>query len=730
MHLNAIADRTRTHRALLLFGLLGATLLSPVGSLAKLETWRQDTSAAFSKGRRERVVISDGGRVRLGQSSSPVGKLDVEHVWDLARTDQGVIFAATGDAGKVFRRESHDDASWELAFDASDSQAFALTVRADGHVFVGTGPTGQVIDVTDPKHPASRPDPGVQYIWDLAADAKGNIYAATGPTGQLWKLAPDSKWSLELDSKHAHLLCVAIAPDGTVFAGSDGEGLIYRVGPDGKTSVVYDAPQSEVRTLLIAPDGALFAGTATESGGGGGGGSGRASFLLSRDAAPPSGSSPDTSPAQTAAAPDTPTGPGARSGTTSTPSGGSASPRPSSPGDNAVYRIGPDGVPREIFHARALIYALAWQDDRLLIGTGPEGQLYEVRGLGEESAPIARLDNGQILSLLADPQGELFLGAGDPGVVVRLAPGSVARGTLTSDVHDSKLISRFGALTWQAKLPPGTSVAIQVRTGNLGEPDSTWSEWSAEQTDPANSRALVPTGRFVQYRAILSTRDPRVTPELRSVSLRYQTANLPPEITKIDVPDVSASEGTTRQTRLTLRWDVTDPNGDDLNHTLHVRKEGWPDWVRLGDEPLTSSSYEWDTTSMPAGIYRVRVTSTDRPSNNPADALSRDRESEPFVVDHEAPTVTATPRPSSVTVTLKDNLTRLVKAAYALDGGDWTPIFPEDGLFDTPCETIAITLPDLKPGTHVLVVRATDAAGNVGTGDALIEIPASTPARP
>ncbi|MBV8076091.1 MAG: hypothetical protein JO284_06830, partial [Planctomycetaceae bacterium] len=859
--------------------------------LAKLETWRQDTSAAFSKGRRERVVISDGGRVRLGQSSSPVGKLDVEHVWDLARTDQGVIFAATGDAGKVFRRESHDDASWELAFDASDSQAFALTVRADGHVFVGTGPTGQVIDVTDPKHPASRPDPGVQYIWDLAADAKGNIYAATGPTGQLWKLAPDSKWSLELDSKHAHLLCVAIAPDGTVFAGSDGEGLIYRVGPDGKTSVVYDAPQSEIRTLLIAPDGALFAGTATESGGGGGGGSGRASFLLSRDAAPPSGSSPDTSPAQTAAAPDTPTGPGARSGTTSTPSGGSASPRPSSPGDNAVYRIGPDGVPREIFHARALIYALAWQDDRLLIGTGPEGQLYEVRGLGEESAPIARLDNGQILSLLADPQGELFLGAGDPGVVVRLAPGSVARGTLTSDVHDSKLISRFGALTWQAKLPPGTSVAIQVRTGNLGEPDSTWSEWSAEQTDPANSRALVPTGRFVQYRAILSTRDPRVTPELRSVSLRYQTANLPPEITKIDVPDVSASEGTTRQTRLTLRWDVTDPNGDDLNHTLHVRKEGWPDWVRLapgsvaqgtltsdvhdsklisrfgaltwqaklppgtsvalqvrtgnlgepdstwsdwsaeqtdpsharalvplgrfvqyratlstrdphvtpelrsvslryqtanlppeitkvevpdvsasdgttrqtrltlrwdvtdpngddlnhtlhvrkegwpdwvrlGDEPLTSSSYEWDTTSMPAGIYRVRVTSTDRPSNNPADALSRDRESEPFVVDHEAPTVTATPRPSSVTVTLKDNLTRLVKAAYALDGGDWTPIFPEDGLFDTPCETIAITLPDLKPGTHVLVVRATDAAGNVGTGDALIEIPASTPARP
>ncbi len=64
-----------------------------------------------------------------------------------------------------------------------------------------------------------------------------------------------------------------------------------------------------------------------------------------------------------------------------------------------------------------------------------------------------------------------------------------------------------------------------------------------------------------------------MTPELRSVALRYQTANLAPEITKIDVPDVTRSDGATRQTRLTLRWDVTDPNGDDLNSHL-ARPQG------------------------------------------------------------------------------------------------------------------------------------------------------------
>src|SRR6185312_13322211 len=164
-------------------------------------------------------------------------KLDAARVWDLARTAQGVVYAATGDGGKVFRREGNDESPWTVAYDAGDTQALSLAVLPDGQVFVGTGPTGQVVNVTDPKHAASRPDKGVQYIWDLAADGKGNLYAATGPTGELWKRSPSGAWSRLLDSKHSHLLCVAVAPDGTIYAGSDGEGLVYRVRPDGKTSV-------------------------------------------------------------------------------------------------------------------------------------------------------------------------------------------------------------------------------------------------------------------------------------------------------------------------------------------------------------------------------------------------------------------------------------------------------------------------------------------------------------
>lgn len=728
MRRNAPAGRVARRTAVL--GLVcAATVLSArLPALAKLEVWREESASAFARGRRERLVIADNGRVRLGHSLKPLGSVDAARVWDLARGSKGELYATTGDEGKVFRRDPKDDSAWTLAYDAGDSQVLSVVTGPTGQAFVGTGPSGLVVDLVDPKHPSSRPHLGVQYVWDLALTPNGDLYAATGPTGQLWKRAGDGSWSLILDSKHSHLLCVAVAHDGSVYAGSDGEGLVYKVAPSGKVSVVYDAPQNEVRTLLAGADGVIYAGTAAEAGGG----SGRSSLLFQggsmSSSAGPRGADTLTVSAAASPAQDTPQKPepprkdDIRTRSATSPGGGSASPRPVAAGDNAVYRIDRDGVVREVFRAKVLVFALAMQNEKLFVGTGPEGQLYEVRDNGRDTSPVARLDNGQILCLLNEPEGSLLVGTGDPGSVVRLDPGHVSSGTILSDVKDTKLISRFGAVSWRAEQPTGTSVAVQVRTGNVAEPDATWSEWSAEQTDPENAQAQAPAGRFVQYRAKLSTRDPSVSPELYGVSLRYQSANLPPEIVKLDVPDVTALDGATRQNRLTFRWDVNDPNDDELHYTLSLRKEGWPDWVRLNEHPLSEKSFSWDTTSVPAGLYRVRIVACDRPSNNEVETLTRERVSDPFIVDHEPPEVTIKQADRRTSATLKDKLTRIAKAAYALDGGEWSPVFADDGLFDTPSETVTILTPDLKPGTHILVVRATDAAGNVATGDALIEV--------
>ncbi|HZW32992.1 MAG TPA: hypothetical protein VFF52_19915, partial [Isosphaeraceae bacterium] len=65
--------------------------LGPAGflanrALAKVETWRQEGPAAFTKCHRESVVVSDNGRVRLAQAVTAVGSLSAGRVWDLART--------------------------------------------------------------------------------------------------------------------------------------------------------------------------------------------------------------------------------------------------------------------------------------------------------------------------------------------------------------------------------------------------------------------------------------------------------------------------------------------------------------------------------------------------------------------------------------------------------------------------------------------------------------------
>ena len=240
-----------------------ATLAGAVSAWAKLDTWRQEGAAA-SASITASMVISDRGTPAWAKPCCRPGRWPPSGCGTLP----AAVMARSSRppaVGEVFRQSTKE------APDGGDRRGrypgVGLAATPDGKVYVGTGPGGQVIEVTDAQHPSLSSHPKVQYIWDLAADAKGDLFAATGPAGQLWKhyATASGRWI----AKATHLLCVALASDGTVYAGSDGEGLIFRINREGKVSVLYDAPQSEVRTLLLAPDGSLYAGTAAESGGGG-----------------------------------------------------------------------------------------------------------------------------------------------------------------------------------------------------------------------------------------------------------------------------------------------------------------------------------------------------------------------------------------------------------------------------------------------------------------------------
>ncbi len=214
------------------------------------------------------------------------------------------------------------------------------------------------------------------------------------------------------------------------------------------------------------------------------------------------------------------------------------------------------------------------------------------------------------------------------------------------------------------------------------------------------------------------------------MAVRYSTTNLAPEITRLEVPDLNAVN-LDNPKKLKIKWSAVDPNEDELSYTLWVRKEGWSGWVKLEDD-LDKTEYEWDTTTLPSGVYQVKVTASDRRDNPDKEALQAEKISVPFVVCHTAPTVTlkvaglenAAGGGSLVVIEARaaSPLVRLTSASYAVNGKKWINTFPVDGLFDGPSKSFRIKTESLRPGTYVLVLRVKDASGNMGASDVVFTV--------
>ncbi len=714
-----------------LIAVLAVGLLPSVVEAGKVKVWTHDGPAGFEKAQLKGTLLTSEGQVRLSRRLDPLANLDATHVWDLVEDQAGNLYAATGEEGKVYKITP--DGKVSVLFTADDAQVLSLAIASDGTLLAGTGPGGQVvkIDPTTGKNRALFQQPNT-YVWSLAVDGKdGSVYAATGPRGRVYKIAADGTSSVFYQTRQDHVLCLARSGDGNLYAGTDGHGLVYRIDPHGKGFVLFQAPQSEVRRLIVTDD-AVYActsapgkkrtGSAALSGSSGG--LAQAASTAGEPATKVGGATPR------ATKPDEKTADSKSSKTDNKePAKGESAPAPSTPGsgDNSVYRLGKDGSVREVFREKALLLSLARQGGRFLVGAGMGAQLFAFDEASKERTEVVRLDHGQVLSLLPRRDGSLVVGTGDPGQLYVLREEVAGRGTLLSDVLDAKLLSRWGAMTWRAEMPKGSSVKVEVRSGNLSEPDSTWSDW-IEVIGDGNGKITAPSARFLQYRATLvAAADGRTSPSFGTVNVRYQPMNLAPEVTKLDTPDLNAVN-LDNPKKVKLKWTATDPNEDELTFTVLVRKQGWSAWVEV-EEELTKTELEWDTTTTPAGIYQVKIVASDRKDNSESAALTAEKVSPTFVVCNVPPTVTLTVAGLAgdrvgLEATATSPLARIVEASFAINGKNWTPIFPADGLFDGPKETFTFKTASLKPGTYVAMVKTKDAAGNVGTADAVFTVAA------
>jgi hypothetical protein len=701
-------------------------VFADAGQGAKVKVWYHAAQGNHDKAQFKQAVVSSEGALRLSRLVKPFAGIQAMHIWAMVEDKAGNLWVATGDEGKLFKVSPDGKAT--VAYTSTDSQLLSLALAPDGTVFAGTGPHGLIVRIPPQGEAKVLVEDLDNYVWSLDFDpASKMLYAGTGPRGRIYQVTPAGKTSIFYATKKEHILCLARGPGNTLYAGTDKGGLVYRIDSSGKGFVLYDARQGEVRSLLVTTDG-IYAGTSAPVP--------RGSRSLTGTSNNTTLTALDKRPTDQEPAKKTKTKKSAfklvssktslseTEESSSGKNGGAPSASPPSAGDNSIYRIAPDGTVREIFRDKVMVLSMLRHAGRLFAGTGMRGQLFEIDIQSKERSEIARLDNGQIQCLLQRRDGSIVLGAGDPGKLYVLEDEYASRGTVTSGVLDAHIVSRWGTLTWKAGTPAGTNVSVAVRTGNVADPDQTWSDWSAEQTDP-EGHVAAPTARYLQYRVTLASTHARITPELRSLAIRYRNANQAPEITSLDVPDLAATD-LDNPKKLKVKWSALDPNEDELTYDLYVKKEGWKEWVLLEDD-LEKKDFTWDTTNFPSGFYQFKVIASDRRDNAAEEALTGQRISPLVPVSHTPPTVQVKVAGMEGTQaviegTATDPLVRLVDASFTLNGKKGNNVFPTDGLFDSKAETFRFKTDSLRPGTYVLILRVRDAAGNVGSGDVVFSV--------
>jgi hypothetical protein len=174
-----------------------------------------------------------------------------------------------------------------------------------------------------------------------------------------------------------------------------------------------------------------------------------------------------------------------------------------------------------------------------------------------------------------------------------------------------------------------------------------------------------------------------------------------------------------------VRWKAEDPNGDSLETTVEIRGEGDANWVPLGDS-ISQSEFSWDSTALPDGRYRLRLSVTDAADNPAAEALSTSRESELFLIDNAAPAI------SDLAVNLvgdqirvsfeaSDAASRLTRAEYSVNGGDWVPVDPTSKVFDAMSLDFEfdVSVP-AEEGGIVFAIRVYDERDNLAAARSVV----------
>lgn len=703
---------------------------------AATRTWEQTRYDEFEKGVATGVALRSDGKLALAPRFTEIFDAPTAHLWTLARDSKGNLYAAGGPGARVF--QITPDGKKDKFFETDALDIHALAVDGRDHVYAATSPDSKIYRIDPQGRPALFCDAKVKYVWAMAFNSRGELLLATGDKGEILRLDSSGRSSVFFKTDESHIRSLVINNNDEVLIGTDPGGLVMRVAATGASGfVLHQTTKKEVTALALGPDGALYA-----------------AAVGTRTRAAPLPSLPPLAPATPAPVPSAIGAPLAAAPQLPPPAGI----RVSITGGSEVVRISADGSPRRLWSSNDdIVYALGLNPaGRLVIGTGNGGRIFQIESDTVHSL-LLKAAPSQVTALLGGAGGKLFAATGNIGKIYQLGPELEARGAYESDIFDAGVFSRWGRLSWKGTVPGGGSLSVQTRSGNLNAPSQYWSAWSKPVASPEGAPVDSPAARFVQWRAVLETRGSQ-SPLLDSVTLAYQPKNIAPTITEMEMtppnyrfpdppspslapPSLSLPAVGARPSRsapafqstrplnfargyLGVRWLASDENDDQMTCKVEIRGVSEQNWKLLAEE-IDEPQLTWDSTAFADGLYQLRVTVSDSPSNPGNEAWSYSKESEPFHIDNTPPAISpvaaaAESRRLRVRFRAADALTNIKKSEYSVDGSDWRPMLPVTRLFDGRELDYDFLTEEVAGGEHTVAVRVWDANDNLAAAKSVV----------
>lgn len=666
--------------------LFGSLATSTDAEAVGTRTFVLDSLDKMSGGDLKGVAVSSDGGVRAGFTFGNAPIPDSSATFSGVTLSDGTVLVGTSPNGKIFRLNGD---AVSLFADTGTLAVTSIVQSKNGTVFAATMPEGKIFRVSQGKAEPFATLPETSHVWALTTDKNGTgLFAATGPEGKVFHVEANGTSAVYYRSSETHIVSLALADNGDLYAGSSGKGQLYKITGPGRATVLYTMPGEEVKAIVAAKGGVVWA-VSNEYG------------------------EPPEPPKRSPAAGRTPAGP-------------SPATR-GKPGKGNLYRFDAQGRPERMMKHDDTHYLSLALDDKgqPYVGTGANGRVYTV-------------DDAHVITLVADTDerqvgaislvgGKGFIASGNPAVIHRILGKGGADAVWTSKALDATLRARFGVVSWRSSGP----VEISTRTGSTSSPDATWTPWSNPLAAPGPITSA--PGRYVQVRARW-TRDanavlgevtiPFVTDNIRPVVIEVSaTAKTSPtkEPVKEGIP-LSGGEPGKHDSVVKVSWKVDNPDSDPLRYRIAFKREGQAQWrdALKAEEVHTKTELEWETSALPEGKYRLRVEASDEQANAPDQTQKHALESEPVLVDNTPPRIDGLQlNARRLRARVIDGTSPIARVEVAVDGKlEWRPVTPTDGIFDTLDETVDADITALVPaGSHIVMVRAYDVAGNAVTRD-------------